>query len=224
MQCDFCNERKGIKTIYNEIYGNHDRTVFETEKFWSVPCMGQLREGHLLIISKEHINAMGMLELEALKEIKRILKTIAEFYKKEYEKDLMCFEHGVLDDQGNQGGCGIYHMHLHVLPVNKQEFAGIKENISQDKVGEIVEINKLEELKTCIEKKQTYLFLGIMEKSDQGEMDMVKNENNYFESQYLRKVVSKIIGCSEWNWKKIGIKEETFFETLQKARQYGIKF
>lgn len=53
MKCDFCDERKGIQTIYNTIYGNYDRLAYETENFVVFPCMGQLREGHLLIASKK---------------------------------------------------------------------------------------------------------------------------------------------------------------------------
>lgn len=31
MSCDYCDEYKGIKTVYNEIYGSLDREVYSTK-------------------------------------------------------------------------------------------------------------------------------------------------------------------------------------------------
>lgn len=220
MSCDFCNERVGIETVYNKIYGNRNRIVYETELFMVFPCLGQLREGHLLIVSKEHINAMGMLDKDNLKELENLILLIGNFYKKTYNMSVLCFEHGVLDDDGSSGGCGIYHMHLHLVPIRENEFLKVVDEVDRQGTNKVHPAQKLEDTCQCIAEGNTYVFFSLFKREQKKEMYIVNNSENYFESQYFRRVVATVFSSEEWDWKMIKDEEETFLRTLEKCRVF----
>lgn len=220
MSCDFCNEREGIETVYNKIYGNRNRIVYETENFMVFPCLGQLREGHLLIVSKKHINAMGMLDRDNLKELENLILFIGNFYKKTYNMSVLCFEHGVLDDKGSSGGCGIYHMHLHLVPIRGDEFLKVVDEVNRQGKNKLHPAKKLEDVCQCIVERNTYVFFSLFNREQKEEMYIINNSENYFESQYFRQVVATVFGNEEWNWKMIKDEEETFLRTLEKFRVF----
>lgn len=220
MQCDFCDELSGIDTVYNEIYGNKDRFVFETKNFFVFPCMGQLREGHLLIVSKHHINAMSMLGQEALAELDKLILLVGEFYKSKYDMNMLCFEHGVSCDDGGNGGCGIYHMHLHILPLEDDVFTKILYRVENQGTNKAHSMGNLIDLRHCVKEKETYIFLEQMNKQQKKQMYTITNQENYFESQYMRRVISEIFGKKEWNWRNVKEKEEEFLNTLEESRNF----
>ena len=160
MNCDFCDEINNIETIYNKIYGGKSRVVCSTEHFIVFPCMGQLREGHLLIISKKHINAIGLLDVLAMEELRRLLFAIVGYFKNEYGKELLCFEHGALSDDGSYGGCGIFHMHLHLLPIIYDEFLGILNYVKNQDTNAVNQVRDLTDTRQYAQSSKTYIFLS----------------------------------------------------------------
>lgn len=219
MNCDFCNEQTSVKTVYNQIYGNHSRIVYETEHFCLVPCLGQLREGHFLIFSKKHVNSAGVMNHSIIDELKSFVDRVAEYLKREYQMDTICFEHGVLSDDGDNGGCGISHMHIHLLPGTSSEFENLLLALAEDDTNIISLATSISDASDCVENNQTYIFLS---KSDvQGEISsyIITNRENYFESQYMRKKVAGVLGKEVWDWKEIKRPEEDFINTLTKAKK-----
>lgn len=223
MSCDYCDERDGIETVYNKIYGDRNRVLYETKYFSVFPCMGQLREGHLLIASKEHINAMGMLKKDMLVELESLIFRIGNLYERLYHMNVLCFEHGVLNDNGNNGGCGIYHMHLHLVPIRDSEFQAVLSKVKNKETNKVYLSQKLEDTCKCITDRETYVYLGLFDSDQKKELYIVKSSENYFESQYIRKVVCTVFGKKEWDWKKIKYEEETFLSTLEKCKTFWQK-
>lgn len=220
MDCDFCRERQGLETIYNKIYGSRNRIVYETNSFSAFPCMGQLREGHLLISSKTHRNAIGMLEISAIRELESFIEEIAKFFGEVYQRDLVCFEHGVLNDQGANGGCGIYHMHLHLIPADREEFSSILKLVQKTE-GNIVRLSQgLPDTRDCVAAQKTYIYLALLEQTRLSEADLITNHHNFFESQYMRKVVCKVFGKADWDWRKSEEPEDAFLSTLEKGYSF----
>lgn len=220
MHCDYCDERKGIHTIYNKIYGKRNRIVCETEHFSVFPCMGQLREGHLLIASKKHINAIGMLNENEIEELKSLVESTGEFFKEAYNKNILCFEHGVLSDEGMNGGCGIYHMHFHLVPVNDKEFSRVLDKVKSREADKVYSVDKLESTCQCVAEKKSYIFLSQIRGVQEWESYIINNNNNYFESQYMRKVVCEVFGKKEWDWRKIENEEMEFLKTLERSEAF----
>ncbi len=220
MKCDFCDERKGIQTIYNLVYGSYDRIVYETENFVVFPCMGQLREGHLLIASKKHYNAVGQLDDFLLIELDSILNKVCCFIKKEYGKMSIVFEHGVLEDDGKTGGCGIYHLHLHIIPAVKDEVQDVFERLQEQKTNDMHIVNGLKDTTHYVQNKQTYVFCGQSTEDGLLSAYIITNDNNYFESQYMRKIVANVFGKYDWNWKNNKDPEHELLSTAEKAKRY----
>jgi len=220
MSCDFCDERQGLETIYNKIYGAKDRIIHETKSFSVFPCMGQLRKGHLLVASKAHKNAIGMLDPEAISELESLVADIAGFFRDVYQQDLFCFEHGVLDDQGANGGCGIYHMHLHLIPANHKEFFSMLELVRSNEANIVCPSQGLLDTRNCVAAKKTYIYLAVLDQMQKSDAFIVTNNNNFFESQYMRKIVCKVLGKTDWDWKKSKRPELELLNTLEKGYAY----
>lgn len=220
MRCDYCDERKGIKTVYNQIYGSRDRVVYETNHFLVFPCLGQLREGHLLIVLKNHVNAIGMLESEEMKELEKLIDRLSNYFKQVYGMDMLCFEHGVLDDKGHNGGCGIYHMHLHLLPANQDEFIRIRDRIQEDSANEVVSIKELSETCVRVAEDKTYILLMRVWGEQKKEAYVITNTHNYFASQYMRKITGEVFGRTDWDWHEKKQEEAEFLKTLEKSRHF----
>lgn len=220
MSCDYCDERQGIKTVYNKIYGSRDRIVYQTKSFLLFPCMGQLREGHLLAASKTHVNAIGMLDMNAVSELEALVVDVAAFFQNTYRQDLLCFEHGVLDDGGANGGCGIYHMHLHLLPASLKEFCEVMKFVCSDKSNVVRSSANFMDPHDCISNKKTYIYLSFFRQKQRAHSFIVTNRWNFFESQYMRKIICKVIGKAGWDWRHVQQPEEDLISTLGKSYSF----
>lgn len=220
MSCDYCDEWQGLETIYTKIYGSRNRVVHETKSFLAFPCMGQLREGHLLIASRIHKNAIGMLDADTILELEGLIENVATFFQHTYQQDLLCFEHGVLNDQGDNGGCGIYHMHLHLIPANQAEFLSVLKLIQQDKANDVCPVQGLLDAHRYVSNQKTYIFFAFLSQMQKQDAFIVSNSDNFFESQYMRKIVSKVFKRTDWNWKKIKEPEVALLKTLDKGYSF----
>ena len=220
LSCDYCDELHGLETIYHKIYGSRNRIVHETKSFIVFPCMGQLREGHLLVASKAHKNAIGMLDMEAIKELESLVSKITIFFRDIYNQDLLCFEHGVLDDNGVNGGCGIYHMHLHLIPADRQEFSSVVRLIQDDDANIVCSSQGLLDTCNCVATKKTYVFLSLFSKREEQTSFIVTSNNNFFESQYMRKIICKVFGKADWDWRQIKSPEFELINTLEKSHMF----
>lgn len=219
MNCDFCNENIGLPTIYNEIYGEEQRTVYESKTFRVFPCMGQLREGHLLIASKAHVNSIGQLKRSEQQELKNLMVYITDFYRKNYNMEALCFEHGALNDFGQNGGCGIYHMHMHMVPIKKEEYAEIVNKVSSERENHLYNAAEIYDTSQYIRENMTYIFIEYIDELS-NIWSILINDNNFFESQYMRKIVGETVHVKEWDWKKNKIVEPEFIRTLEKAKLF----
>src|SRR5687768_2245990 len=114
--CDFCREIEGGReTTFRQIYQQvtPSRIVLRSENFVVLPTIGQLFVGSVLILPRRHRETFATLgeaerrELPAL--LNRVLSGVARF------GEPIIFEHGAVSQTG--GGCGVYHAHLHVVPL-----------------------------------------------------------------------------------------------------------
>lgn len=222
MKCDFCDEQKGIRTVFNEIYDIKDRLIFETESFRLFPCMGCLREGHLLIASKKHYNAIGALDSKAMIELQGLIQEVVNFYRTKYKRKTVVFEHGVTDDSGKTGGCGISHMHMHLLPMSREEYDSVSEIVNNSKQNTVRQFETLQEVKNLYENQITYTLLSFLDSKDKIAHNscIITSDKNHFESQYMRKVVSEVLKKREWDWRKIKNPEPEFLKTYTKAKEF----
>src|SRR5579872_1366668 len=114
--CDFCNEFSGGNAnAYAVRYGTSRtaRTILDWGAFRIVPSLGQLTEGHLLILPAGHICAIADLPNGHISEFEHLRSKIKAALQETYGHCIF-FEHGIRGE--GSGGCGIDHAHIHAVP------------------------------------------------------------------------------------------------------------
>lgn len=113
--CVICDEAEGRRSVnftdrYPEVAS---RTLWNDGALFTMPCIGQLSADHFLVMPVEHrstwrecVHEIGRLD-EAIGQTAALLEISAP--------ELLVFEHGAREPR--DGGCGIYHAHLHVVPL-----------------------------------------------------------------------------------------------------------
>jgi diadenosine tetraphosphate (Ap4A) HIT family hydrolase len=117
-RCDFCNEFAGGEN--NAFYARYheaprSRVVLATENFKVFPSIGQLFEGYLLIAPISHFTALDEMPVDLVAELADIQRQVGTALSGIYGP-CVCFEHGARGPLN--GGCGIYHAHLHTAPLS----------------------------------------------------------------------------------------------------------
>jgi diadenosine tetraphosphate (Ap4A) HIT family hydrolase len=119
--CEFCIEIANepfsrFKKMYGNFYKN--RIIMNKDGFVVMPTIGQIFKGSLLIMPLTHYETMAELPLSMLKRLNPILA----YLERKVEKFgiPILFEHGARCKTG--ASCGIYHAHLHLVPVPKRIF------------------------------------------------------------------------------------------------------
>lgn len=206
--CDFCEEINGtgVGTFY-DIYNNiiKSRIIYEDSNFVVIPTMGQLFIHSLLILPKEHfesLSELGSSKLKLLNELfYKVKKKLTEFGY------VVAFEHGA--KSFTNGGCGIYHAHLHIvpLPIEISMFDFLKH--------EYVCCTDLVEGLEKIGKATEYL-MAINHDNSCSVLDISKYPKEY-PSQFFRKELSSYFNLkSSWNWKEYGSEEQWLLESVNK--------
>lgn len=199
-ECVFCREINGSReTNFAKLYPElPSRVIAETESFIAFPCIGQLIDGHFLVIPKTHkaTMAQSLFKANSLKdELQRILSEAHKFINVRQEQSLY-FEHGA--HGAEHGGCGIYHAHLHVLP--NAGNVNCRDLFSQSSDSNELDLFKIYN-ETMTEK--SYAIIG------SNEMGFYRWQlSKPLESQTIRKYVANCLGALEWDWRKFGSEEK----------------
>ena len=207
--CDFCNEFAGRPAnAFGRIYGGdpESRVLFRSEHFAVIPSLGQIVEGYLLVLPRRHYKALGDLERVDFDELSTVSVLVGEVLAKEYGPCVF-FEHGTRAE--GVGGCGIYHAHLHAVPVDAalNPIGILKERYPYEEITDLGEINRRSEGLDC------YLFYQ--------DLDAKRYLFNTgpLPSQYLRKLLADMAGEEVWNWRDAG-REERLLTTMQRLSHY----
>jgi diadenosine tetraphosphate (Ap4A) HIT family hydrolase len=158
------------------------------DKFWVVCDVHPLIEGHIEVITKEHISCMGALNKDEFIRYKEIYNKVTDFLKNTYG-NFAVFEHGIT-------GQTVFHSHVHFLPFDKPIDTVVPEKEA------ITAIPNLEELSDTLQKDKKYLFCAI-------------NDNKYLvdtrigSPRFFRDRFAKAFGTEErGNWKETERNEE----------------
>jgi len=155
--------------------------LFFDRGFWVVcdPC--PLVEGHILIITEEHVSCMGALPDDMFAQYKTIFEWVERFLREEYGS-VAAFEHGVL-------GQTIFHAHTHLLPFDHTINDVVPE---QDRIRPISELNKIREE---FRESNRYLYVG--EDTENWLVDPSIGSPRFFRDRF-----AKVLNApSRGNWK-----------------------
>lgn len=206
--CVFCRELQGSReTNFARLYPElRNRVIAETESFVAFPCIGQLVNGHFLIIPRDHDCTLAQTHcrLESADAELQALLLSAHKILGVRPRDSMLFEHGAL--AAHDGGCGIYHAHLHVLPN-----AGHIDGRSFIQSTSSFESGSLTRAYENIPQKQPYALVG---SAMHGFKSWTLTEP--LPSQTLRKKVAAALEISAWDWRKAG-REVSLIKSLERV-------
>ena len=208
--CVFCRELNGSrKTNFARLYPEiGSRIIAQTDEFVAFPCIGQLTKGHFLITPRQHICTMAQSTLQRDSDFSKISALILEVHNLLGfdPQESLYFEHGALDEKN--GGCGIYHAHLHVLPssgfVDGKKFFGASKCFTT---------KTLEHSYSLAPTNKPYAVIGSAQHSYHCyELD------NALPSQFLRKNVATTLNITNWDWRN-SKREPALLRILEEAQQ-----
>lgn len=208
IDCVFCRELSGSRdTNFAKRYPElASRMIGETESLIAFPCIGQLTPGHFLIVPKYHDTTFRETSVRT-SDINfqfHSLNSHVHSILGESESESLYFEHGA--ECADNGGCGIYHAHIHVIPRAshvelRKYFPASKESQSRT----------IHEALAALSAEGPYVMFG-------------SAKHGFFSlgleaplpSQTLRKYVAKELNAEAWDWREAG-RENNMLNFLQKV-------
>lgn len=198
--CDFCDEFSGgSSNAFSAWYSKdlRDRTLLETKHIRVLPTLGQFVKGYLLIVPTIHYCRLADMPSEALLEVEYV-KTLLVGRLQSLYGNYTFFEHG--GRTSDSGGCGIYHAHLHALPLEADiTLPKLKEQFPHKSLGSLLELKSVESVASYLYYEDTsahsWLFFP-----------------KFLPSQYMRRLMAEAAGISRWDWRCSG-REDAFLAT-----------
>jgi diadenosine tetraphosphate (Ap4A) HIT family hydrolase len=185
--------------------GEHcNRILEETLYAVALPSLGALAEGHILVVPKEHWCSLASIPLNTLKQLNCVRNRMLNRLCVEYGPVLQ-FEHGVVNGQG--GGCGISHAHLHMVPVSLQKKLSSLLPLRMKPFA----IQSLMFLPEVVPQNTPYLY--IEESNGQAYVYFVDD----LPSQFIRKLICDATGSEDWDWRAFPF-NRSFERTLKRLQ------
>ena len=207
VDCEFCLEFSTPREArFYRCYGVSSRVVYQEDRFVVIPTLGALFSGSLLIVPVEHYETFAQLSESQMSVVFGIVKRLEASLKK-----IGCpvlFEHGAQSCTG--GGCGIYHAHLHLVPLpNDIRILDVfPPEVSVQRAQSISEaFHQLREIPEYL------LFTNAA--GDTGYVDASASPFR-FESQYFRRRIRDHFAVdANWDWRSYDYPEKSVLETLR---------
>jgi diadenosine tetraphosphate (Ap4A) HIT family hydrolase len=192
MKCEFCAELADqAETHFSSIYSGllKSRLVHRCEEFAALPTIGQLFDSSYLVIPTSH--------LEKYSELLPARRERASHYIETLLRGLgptLVYEHGASSAMG--GGCGIYHAHVHVVPLPRE--------ISSDELLPGVQVSRhpsIVEAWAKAEGKSEYLLV----RDTHGNVGLADRDSKGgpFGSQFMRRRLAEVFELhAPWDWRE----------------------
>jgi diadenosine tetraphosphate (Ap4A) HIT family hydrolase len=205
--CEFCSElRSPLSSRFYKVYGAQqgNRIIAEKDGIVAFPTIGQLFRGSLLILPRSHFETVADLPSGMLMALAAMLEYLES--KVARLGTPIIFEHGARCDTG--GGCGIYHAHLHLVPVPGDVYCS-------DVFPEVQWVRaNLFESYDLLRGVNDYLLFRDVRGMFAG-LTIGNRPSSFYHSQYFRRVLANHFGLtSPWDWRAYFYKERWLIETL----------
>lgn len=191
--CCFCQEITSQKMPENfRQKSSYETRIFEEDdNYIAIPTISPITEGHILILPKRHLNSISQIESIKHKNFLSFTEKIISLINSKYGQTIF-FEHGI--GKNKEGGCGVSHAHLHIMPIGSEEICKIKEDISKN-----YNIKFMNDIKMLfqINHDESYLLFGhSFEK-------LFCYIGDDIPSQYLRRIITKHKNLHRFDWKEL---------------------
>lgn len=168
----------------------------------AIPAIGQIFPGNLLLLPDFHVETLARLPAAELSTVDRLVSLLGRTVSD--NSRYITFEHGATRLTG--GSCGIYHAHLHVVPVPH-------DSLTQDLLpaGSTLFATHSEALASLSDSSE-YLLLGV----NRGVRTVsLSGRPNAFPSQYFRRRLVEIFRLARpWDWRIVNEPEVDVLKTI----------
>jgi diadenosine tetraphosphate (Ap4A) HIT family hydrolase len=192
VHCEFCDEFSGGgRNAFAARYGHElsSRTLLETDHVRVLPTLGHFVKGYLLLVPKLHYCALADMPTEAIHAVQDLQMWLVQHLQPLYGPYIF-FEHGARTV--TSGGCGIYHAHLHALPLKVEGvLTTLQDRFPHRPIASVLDLRTAEQ-------NNSYLYYE--ESAGHSWLFFPK----VLPSQYLRRLVAESAGISQWDWRRSG--------------------
>lgn len=206
--CPFCAEiRDPLDWPYAYVYNDQARITKPTESLRILPTLGQLVPGSLLLLPTMHTERYADLDPSHRAEALRIANAVVARFETEGNGWVM-FEHGALARGG--GGCGLYHGHLHLVPVEVAPTAAELLPAGQDILG-------LDAGWDLVHTEDDYLICASSDGSARFR-SVGPAERSTYPSQFFRRQLHRYLGLSgSWDWREFEQPEPAIEQWIERV-------
>lgn len=208
MTCNICRQLVGDQSgdlIARLLGGDYRRRVFlENGTFATIPSIGPLSAGHILLVPVQHICRLIDLDPSQREEFTKYRATVEQCLKPEFGDFVYAFEHGS-DSGGTVVPCTVGHAHLHLVPSP----VALKPVLPMGRSWQILETTGLDAVARLAGERE-YLYWS----PSSGPAMVAAADGTPLESQLLRRVLAVALGVDAWNWR-----EEPRLDLLRETEQ-----
>lgn len=200
--CDFCAEARSdqINPEFALAIGRTSRTLLRFPSVYVIPTLSPVVANHVLLVPTSHVTSRPQLDptqrgdlAEAERHVRGLLASPAH--------SIVTFEHGI--GEGRYGGCGVSHLHIHMMPLGHYAATEALRRLSQSPLGESL-TDPLH-----LGPGDSYVH---MRRETDSTADLVVRKGE-FPSQFLRNLVEGALGVERTNWRDM-VRSELLAETL----------
>jgi nucleoside 2-deoxyribosyltransferase/diadenosine tetraphosphate (Ap4A) HIT family hydrolase len=188
--CRLCWSLSKLGKCYPE-----NTVLHSSANFVTIPALGSLIPGYLLMVSRKHIRSIATLSNDELDNLEQELSELLD-YLQPISTRWVIFEHGSSRSYTQSNSCCIDHFHLHLLPLEEGKSHLLMEYISKDLSSKAV-VNSFKDLPNYLRvNTDSYILI----KSTAGFINVFSGSN--LPSQYIRRLIANIYGLGDtWNWR-----------------------
>lgn len=176
--CCFCDEFV--------LRGSRQRVLDENLHALAFPSLGALATGHILVAPKQHWNSTAMLPGPMLTTVASLADKVRSRLESQHGRCIE-FEHGVGSDE--DGGCGVTHAHLHIMP-----FAHSDVDLG---LGPGTTIRAIHELAQLVKRRRSYIYVRFS--NEVGRVWFPRR----IQSQHVRRKLADSLGLPDWDWRQM---------------------
>jgi ATP adenylyltransferase len=186
-ECDFCKERDvGFQELKDDDVG--DRILYSSENLLVFPSLGQIVEGYLLIVTKQHHISFGAAPEDLYPELEAVQDKVRDVLTRHYCAPLF-FEHGPASEN-LRGGCCVDHAHIHAVPAGVSVFDDLAELFRYS------EMDSYDALKQKFNRGEHYFFL------EEDRRRYLFSPSPHVPSQLIRMIMAEKVGNADrWDWR-----------------------
>lgn len=191
-ECCFCTEFRDNRTpiFIREKTDMANRIIRQTEHFIAFPSVSPLRSGHVLVCPNMHLSSLVQIPKAHIDEFITITNSVSRELEYSYGPTIV-FEHGV--GLGQEGGCGVSHAHLHILPLTLTDRDSLS-HIVCNQYGKGM-VNGFQYMASNTPRTTSYLCFG-------PSLCCLRQIIGLFPSQYMRRTIGAISHLQQYDWRE----------------------